>query len=769
MNQAEKKKPKEFIDFGELFLYYVRYWKWFLLSIILCFGLTYIYLKITPVIYNTTSNILIKTEDSRSASMSSAAVKSLGFGGLSSSESTEDEVQVLSSYTLMKKMVSELELYKTYALKKFPVDRNLYKSSPITVNVEGEILDTLAGVSFDVKVEGKVAVIKAKYGKNKLGEYTISKFPETIKTDVGSFTFEKNDSIATKDSYGLKINVSGLNYMAESYMSRVSIAPNSKKSSIIGLSVLDQNSQRAQDVLNKVVKLYNIDALDDKNKMAQNTASFIENRISFISKDLGSIESEIESYKNKNNIVDIGAETGMTLSLMSSIQQKTIELEIELSLIKMVEDYLSDPRNKHALIPMNSGMPGGLGSALGEYNAVVLERARLLRNTSETNPVIVAVDEQLEMLKKNVDLSIRNVRKGIDITKKDWADKERLLQAKASSVPRQEKEFIEIKRQQQIKAELYIFLLQKLQEAELTLASSTPKAKIVDKAYTKGKPVAPRRTVMLAFGLLMGLMIPVVVVWVKDLFKLKLSDINELERNTSIPILGEISRDKSGKKIVVSESTTTSTAELFRLIRTNLQFILTRKEEKVVLITSSVSGEGKSFFGINFALSLSLIKDKKVVLVGLDIRNPKITEYLSLNEKRGVTTYLSSDDCAPEDVIIKVPALHPNLSIVPAGPIPPNPSELLLSDRLDGFFEYLREHYDYIIVDTAPIGMVSDTFTLARISDATIYLYRANHTNKSYLKLIENVVNDERLKKVSLVMNGTTTKSGYGYGYGSKK
>lgn len=771
MSQSEKKKAGEFVDLSAMFFYYVKYWKWFLLSAVICLAFAFFYLKTTPPIFNTVSNILIKTEDSKSSSMSSAAMKSLGFGGLASSENIEDEVRVISSYTTMRKMVVDLGLYKKYKLKKFPFDQDLYNSSPVTVDVAYATVDTLsAPISLELDVDKiGAAKVKIKYGKNELGKFDVKKFPETLKTTIGDLTLSLNQAAIKKDDYSLKIDVFPLNGMTESYMAQVEVGPGSKKSNVIGLSIKDSDNKRAKDVLDKLISLYNIDALDDKNKMAQNTADFIADRISYISKDLGSIEGSIEDYKKKNNIIDIGAETGMTLGMMNSLQQRFVELEIELSLVKMVEDYVSDPRNKYELIPISSNMPAGIAGVAQDYNGVILERSKLLRSTSESNPAVLLINEQLDLLRKNMNLSIQNVRKGINITKRDWSEKEKMLEGRASNIPRQEREFVEIKRQQQIKAELYIFLLQKLQEAELTLASSTPKAKVIDAAYTNVKPVAPRGMLTLAFALMFGCALPLIILWLRDALRLKLSDITELEKNTSVPILGEICKDKEGRKIVVESGVSTSTAELFRLVRTNLQFVLTNKNEKVILVTSSISGEGKSFFTINLAMSLSLIKDKKVVVVGLDIRNPRLTEYLSLKMKQGITTYLSSDEYAPQDVIFNLPELSPNLSIVPAGPIPPNPSELLLSGRLDSFFEYLRSEFDYILVDTAPVGMVSDTFSLARVSDATIYLYRADYTNKSYLRLAESVVREEKLKKVSLVMNGTTTKTGYGYGYGNKQ
>lgn len=767
--EHSKKKSSEFIDIVGLFLYYLKYWKWFLLSFIICGGLALFYLRITPKTFSHVSNILIKTEDSRTSALSSNAVKSLGFGGLSASESIDDEIGILSSHTLMKQMAYDLHLYKSYSLVKFPVDKSLYNNSPITIDVSRAFLDTItSGLSFEIKKKNAQTIIEGKYGKQELGKFDINKFPATIETNIGPFTFKENKQAKALESYKLKINISGLDNIAELYMNKIYVHPASKKSNIITLEVTDIIKSRGQDILNQVVKLYNADALSDKNKMALNTANFIKERIDTISTELNSIEKGIENYKRINDIIDIGVEASSSLGKVASLREKAIESEIQLSLLEMIENHLNDPNNKYTLVPFSSSMPGDISGGINSYNAAIMERTFLLKSASESNPIILSINQRLDLLKENVILSIQNVRKEINFVKKDWSETEKVFQARLNEVPRQEREFLDIKRQQQIKAELYIFLLQKLQEAELTLASNTPKAKVIDVAYTVVKPVAPKGLMTLFLGLVIGGIIPIAVIIIKDLFKSNLSDVSELQKYTDLSILGEICKDKSGEKIVVSETSNTPTAELFRLIRTNLQFVLTKKEDKVILVTSSISGEGKSFFTVNLATSLSLIKGKKIIIVGLDIRNPKLTEYLSLKNNKGMTSYLASEEYKPEDIIMNLNSVNPNLYFVPAGPIPPNPSELLLNDRLEAFFEYLRLNFDYIIVDTAPVGMVSDTYSLARISDATIYLYRADFTNKSYLKLVNNIVEEDKLKKVYLVMNGTKTKSGYGYGYGAK-
>jgi capsular exopolysaccharide synthesis family protein len=772
MNKTTTKDSTEFADLAEIALYYLRYWKWFILSIIVFGVLTFIYLLSKPDVYSTQANVLIKTEDSRTSALSSNAMKSFGFGGLSASQSIDDEILVLSSYTLTKQMVYELGLYTTYELRKFPFDKSLYNNSPVIINLPRTYTDTLSrNLSFNLKIDEHKVKIKAKYGDTKLGEFEATQFPATIHTAVGAFTFKKNPnpSIAHDESYGLDITVTGLEYTSEQYMKKISIRTATKKTNVISLTIEDIDKQRGKNVLNKLMELYNIDALNDKNKMARNTADFIKERVDTISEELNIIEQGIENYKLQNGMIDIILETKGALEKAADMKEKELELEIQLGWLAMIGEYVENPDNKFALIPPSSAMPKEVSISLDDYNKAILERTALLRTASETNPAVVLLDSQLDLLRGNVKGSISSMHKELNQAKRDWSKAEGALQSKLNDVPRQERQMLDIRRQQEIKSEIYLLLLQKLQEAELTLASNTPKAKIVDAAYTLTNPVAPRKLITLAIGLLIGAVLPFIVIYLRDLFKPHLSDTDELKKYAHVPVLGEICNDKSGNKVVVGETSNTSTAELFRLLRTNLQFVLTGKSEKVILVTSGISGEGKSFFTINLAASLSLIKNKKVVVVGLDIRNPKLTEYLAVKGNKGVTSYLSSEDYTPEDIIINIDHVFKGLSFIPSGPVPPNPSELLLSERLPLLFDYLRDNFDYVLVDTAPVGMVSDTFTLAPLSDATLYLFRANYTNKSHLRFVNSIAAEEKLKKIYLVMNGTKTKSGYGYGYGNRK
>ena len=762
------------LNLEELLQDCIIHWKWFVISVIVCVGIAFIYSIVTPFTYQLSAKVLIKTDQKSSSLVSKMGdvAQMFGMDGISASDNIEDEVGVIASHTMMKQMIMDLGLHTSYKISGFLSDEDLYDNSPIIVEVNKNLIDTLTkSFSFKVKVNKDNGIkITGKLGENGLGTFETSILPYTLHTSYGDAIFkESKNGKKEKIPYTLLIKVDGGDFATEQFQKKIGIGLVNKKSNFIAFSTQDGNVVRGKDILNRLIDLYNEDALADKNKAAINTGKFIRERLDLLVQDLSAVEKSVEDYKRENQLVDISTEAELSIRKMSEMKDQSVGFEVQLSLIKMVEDYVKDPSNKYKLLPTGLGIPDDLSKEIQGYNELLLQRSSYMRDLNSTNPVIQSLNEQLDLMQKNILASIQTVRRDVLKTKEKWDVEGNSLLSRVKNMPKQEREFIEIQRQQTVKSELYLFLLEKQEENALTLASTIPKAKIIDEAFALTKPVWPRKKVILAFSLIIALLLPIIILKLKDFLTFKITDIVQLEKLTSIPVLGEVCLNKSKESVVVKEGKTSSIAELFRLIRTNIRFILTKPDEKVIIITSSISGEGKTFFVINFSMSLSLMKNKRIVMVGLDIRNPKLVEYLSLTAltSKGMTSYMASETIKPEDIIIPS-GLHANLSVIPAGPVPPNPAELLLSERLDELFAYLRVHYDYIVVDSAPVGMVSDTFTLNRISDATIYLCRANYTSKSHLKFVESIVQNERLKKVSLVINGTTTKTGYGYGYGNK-
>ena len=437
-------------------------------------------------------------------------------------------------------------------------------------------------------------------------------------------------------------------------------------------------------------------------------------------------------------------------------------------MVDFITDFLNDEKNKFSMIPVSSLHNESLNSSFYSYNKVRLDRLKTIQTTHESNPYINNLKIQLEALRGNIKIGINNYKANLQTKLSELENEQQSNLTDIKYIPTKEREYININRKRIIKEQLFLFLMERQEENSLKLASSSPKAKIIDQAYSEHKPVSPKKMIIMLLSLFMGGVLPMAYFYIMSIIKDTFASVEELKSITNIPVLGEVCRNKSDSKVVVAKGDNSSIVELFKLIRVNLQFVLRKKEQKVVLLTSTVSGEGKSFIALNISLSLALAS-KRVVLIGLDIRNPRIGQYIGATMKEnGVTNFLSSETMTIEDVI-QSSTLNENLDCIISGPIPPNPSELLQSERLEKFFEMLRERYDYIIVDSAPVGMVSDTFMLEKYTDATLYICRANYSKKSNIEYAESLFNTGKIRNISFIINATETKSGYGYGYGKNK
>ena len=475
------------------------------------------------------------------------------------------------------------------------------------------------------------------------------------------------------------------------------------------------------------------------------------------------------NYKKKNKLTDISSEAGIFLKSSSEYDQKLAELETQLNLVGYIEIYVKDNKHQYDLVPANLGIEDkSLLSLMQDYNKALLDRLKLRRTTNERNPVITQLEQQLKELRLSIITSIGSIKDGLKISKRDMTQKDAQFTSKIRDVPTQERQYVEIKRQQEIKEKLYLYLLQKREENALSLAGTIPSAKTVDSAYTSLTPVAPKETIIYLISFILGLVIPLLYFYTVELLNNRITNSKELKRLVKVPYLGAVGIKKENDVVVVHEGKTTPIVEMFRIIRTNMQFMLAGKEKPVILVTSSISGEGKSFISINIAMSMALMK-KKVILVGLDIRSPMLGEYLHLSKERGVTMFISDESYSVNDIIIPS-KLHAYLDVIPAGPVPPNPAELIMNQRLDDLFVKLREMYDYIIVDSAPIGLVSDTYLLNRLVDNCIYVARENYTPREACDLINEIYDHKKINNMAVVLNGVNeSSSSYGYGYGHGK
>ena len=528
--------------------------------------------------------------------------------------------------------------------------------------------------------------------------------------------------------------------------------------------------QCGQDFINQLLEMYNRNTNNDKNEIAQKTAEFIDERISIISKELGSTEADLETFKRDAGITDLTSEAQIALAGNAEYEKKSVENRTQISLVNDLRKYLKG--NEYEVLPSNVGLQdAALIGAIERYNEMLVERKRLLRTSTENNPTIVNLDTSIRAMKANVQATLEGTLQGLMITKSNLDREASRYSRRISNAPGQERAYVSIARQQEIKAGLYLMLLQKREENAIALAATANNAKIIDEAIADDTPVSPKRSMIYLIALVLGVGIPVGIIYLIELTKFKIEGRADVEKLTSVPIIGDIpltdeKNDKNGS-IAVFENKNNLMSETFRNIRTNLQFMLDN-DQKVILVTSTVSGEGKSFVSANLAISLSLL-GKKVVIVGLDIRKPGLNKVFHLsNKEKGITQYLSNPETDLME-LVQPSDINKNLFILPGGAVPPNPTELLARNGLDKAIEILKQNFDYVIMDTAPIGMVTDTLLVGRVADLSVYVCRADYTHKAEYTLINELAIEKKLSKLCTVINGVDLKKrkyGYYYGYG---
>ena len=558
--------------------------------------------------------------------------------------------------------------------------------------------------------------------------------------------------------------------VAKGYCNSLSIAPTSKTTSVAVISLKNSSLQRGQDFINQLLEMYNRNTNNDKNEIAQKTAEFIDERIGIISKELGSTEADLESFKRDAGITDLTSEAQIALAGNAEYEKKSVENRTQISLVNDLRKYLRS--NEYEVLPSNVGLQdAALIGAIERYNEMLVERKRLLRTSTENNPAIVNLDTSIRAMKANVQATLEGTLQGLMITKSNLDREASRYSRRISNAPGQERAYVSIARQQEIKAGLYLMLLQKREENAIALAATANNAKIIDEAIADDIPVSPKHSMIYLIALMLGVGIPVGIIYLIELTKFKIEGRADVEKLTSVPVVGDIpftdeKNDKNGS-IAVFENKNNLMSETFRNIRTNLQFMLDN-DQKVILVTSTVSGEGKSFVSSNLAISLSLL-GKKVVIVGLDIRKPGLNKVFNLSSKeKGITQYLANPEMDLMS-LIQQSDVNKNLYILPGGTVPPNPTELLARDGLDKAIEILKKNFDYVILDTAPIGMVTDTLLIGRVADLSAYVCRTDYTHKAEYTLINELYHEKKLPNLCTIINGVDLKRrkyGYYYGYG---
>ncbi|MFV0471156.1 MAG: GumC family protein [Paludibacteraceae bacterium] len=753
---------QDVINLKDLLSKYIKKWYWFVLSIIIVFLLAWFYLKATNIKYTIQTTIMLRNENSASGNEQTALLESMGlFNG---SRALEDEIQVINSHKIIRQTIDSLNLYVEYYKKEGLKYVEKYQDTPLELVMPQNFSDTIKyKLEIYLKEKSGAYIVKLKYFDRK-ETYKISNIHQEFNTFLGKFQFKPTKKTKNTDKY--KFIIYPTKVLLSNYSMKIQAGAINKQSmNVIKISLVESNIKKAEDFLNKLVELYNLDAITDKNLVATNTASFLNEQLGKIEQELNDVESNVEQYKKSNSITDITSEADIYLQSSSEYGKKMAELETQLRLVDYVNTHINNNKNQYSLIPSNIGIEDkGLVDLIQEYNKTILERMKLVKSSNPSNPMLIDLEEQINALRVNVNSSINNVKGGLTISRDDVRKKESEFKTRIKAVPTQERQFLEIRRQQEITQNLYVFLYQKRIENALRLASTASAARTIDKAYASLLPVSPKRMMVFLVALILGLLIPFLFIYLRDLVNDKIEDAKEFQKSIRAPYLGNICISREPERVVVHEGKVTPIVEMFRLIRTNLQFLSASKKSPVILVTSTISGEGKSFISINLALSFALMK-VKVVLVGMDIRNPMLSEYMHISKTSGLTLYLSDDSYSIKDVILPS-GFHNYLEVIPAGPVPPNPSELLMSPRLDNLISELKKEYDYIIVDSAPIGVVSDTYLLSRFVDNSVFVARQDYTSNDSCILINDIYKENRLKDMGVVLNGTPATSNYGYGYG---
>lgn len=767
---------EEHINIQEILFRYLIHWPWLIVSVVVCIIFAWVYLHITTPVYNISATVLIKDEEKGAGKSMSSELERMGLDGfMSSSKNIDNEIEVLRSKSLAREVVNQLNLFVTYKDEDAFPGKELYRTSPVLVSLtpqEAEKLPKTMEVGMTLLATGAMNVLITVGDKEYQKQF--DKLPAVFPTDEGTVAFFENKDTLVVNQLNregkerhIQVFISRPMSVAKRYSEALSIAPTSKTTSVAVLSLKNSNTQRGKDFINKLLEMYNINTNNDKNEVAQKTAEFINERIGIISKELGSTEQDLENFKRTAGITDLTSEAQIALTGNAEYEKKRVENQTQINLVMDLQRYMRG--NEYEVLPSNIGLQDAASAgAIDRYNEMLVERKRLLRTSTENNPTIVNLDTSIRAMRSNVQATLDATLKGLQITKDDLAREANRYLRRISDAPTQERQFVSIARQQEIKAGLYLMLLQKREENAITLAATANNAKTIDEALADDNPVSPKRMMIYLAALVLGMGLPVGIIYLIGLTKFKIEGRVDVERLTSLPVVGDIPlADEKTGSIAVFENKNNLMSETFRNIRTNLQFML-ESGKNVILVTSTISGEGKSFISANLAISLSLL-GKKVVIVGLDIRKPGLNKVFNIPKKdHGITQFLTNPTMNLMD-LVQPSDINKNLFILPGGTVPPNPTELLARDGLETAIETLRKNFDYVILDTAPVGMVTDTLLIGRAADLSVYVCRADYTRKAEFTLINELAENNKLPNLCIAINGLDLKRrkyGYYYGYG---
>ena len=772
------------LNFQTIFAALVLNWQWFLLSLVICVCGALIYLRYAEPVYQVSARMLIKEQDRRSnASQMLANVEDLGF--LSNSSGIENEVEVLQSRILLRDVVKDLKVYTEYRREGRVHDAIEYQGQPVNVDLDPQHLDSLDYSLLEVTKwlklriwrDGKEYEVTGNTFENKEEtsefHHRIKSLPATFKTRLGTLTLTAAANKNWDEDKAYLVTIRPPMLVATQYLNQLTVAPSSKLTSIASLSLKDQNYRRGMDVLRQLAVCYNRQANADKNEVALRTEEFINERMSKISEELGSAESEIQRFKQQNSVTSL-SDAAQSVQMSNEFSARLSEANSQVEMLDYMREYVNNPKNKYKIIPSNVGVTDNASTSLiNSYNQAVQDRNRLLKAASEEAPQVRTLTATIDELQTSIQTALMQARRSADINRQGIQSQFSKFQGRVSAAPVQERVLNQVGRQQDVKSTLYMLLLQKREENSIALAATADNGKLIDEPLNEGQ-VSPKKIIILASALVLAFAIPGALIWLVALFRYKIEGHEDVARLTELPIVADVAvasdnvKQKAG--IVVQANKNNQIDEIFRSMRTNIQFML-QGDQKVILFTSSTSGEGKTFNAANLAVSFALL-GKKVILCGLDIRKPALGRLFGVSDRfEGMTTLLTLETVTPEALKsqIQPSGVNDNLDLLLAGPVPPNPTELLARENFSVITKMLREQYDYVIFDTAPVGLVTDTLQIGQHADLTVFVCRADYTPKSSFALINSLANEKKMPNPCVVVNGidmSRRKYGYYYGYG---
>ena len=787
---VQEQEEKSAIDFQLIYTNLILNWKWFVLSLIVCLGLGYLYLRYATPAYQASTKVLIKDDDDskRRGSLGSSMIQSAAnLGFMSNSNGIDNEIEILSAHDLAQLAVHDMKIYVNYYHKSAFKDPLVYKEQEVSVDLDLPHLKKLnAPIKLSIEKEGTKYHVKGTYNlpidafsfEKETSEFekTFDRLPATISTRVGTLTFTPSKIYKLEDGEVLKAVIVSPEMAAKQYTKNLTVSQTSKTTTIAELVLNDENPQRALDYLNTLLKVYNRQANEDKNEIAYRTEQFINNRLQKINAELGNTEGQLESYKKRNKVIEMKLNATATIANSDAYAQKLQDANTQVELLNELGKYMNEPGNKYQPIPSNVGLTDESSTELiNQYNKIALDRNNALHAASETSPTVTPLTAQLDALTTSIKRAMRQAKLGMEIQRNSIAKQAAEYAGQIGNSPEQERVLTQIGRQQEVKSGLYLMLLEKREENSISLAATADKGKIIDAPSFIGK-VSPKSSIIMLIALVLGLAIPAGILFLIEFFKYKIEGHEDVVKLTQIPVIADIpvasdAAKKEGKAdIVVHQNVNNLMEEIFRGLRTNIQFML-KSDEKVMMFTSSTSGEGKTFVASNIGISLALL-GKKVIMVGLDIRKPRLAELFQIdNHHNGITNLIVRDHYSWEDIQNQIlsSGVNSKLDLLMAGPVPPNPGELVTRASLDDIINQLKQHYDYVILDTAPVGLVNDSLQLGRLADLCVYVCRADYTPKASFGMINGLNAEKKLPNMCLVLNGvdlSKKKHSFYYGVG---